>query len=165
MRRVGPNPWAFGHSRAATNQRYVGRAAGLHPLATSSTAVRSVENAAFREGLPRIPSLTQRVGYTLQTMFENARRLRRSARVARTGARIYLGYKITERKVRKMPPDAAATEWDRRHERFAESLYRLAVDLRGLYVKAGQFIGTRSDLLPVQYSLSLIHISEPTRPY
>lgn len=99
-------------------------------------------------------------------MFENARRLRRSARVARTGARIYLGYKITERKVRKMPPDAAATEWDRRHERFAESLYRLAVDLRGLYVKAGQFIGTRSDLLPVQYSRSLSRLQDqvPPRP-
>lgn len=99
-------------------------------------------------------------------MFENARRLRRSARVARTGARIYLGYKITERKVRKLPPETAALEWDRRHERFAESLYQLAVDLRGLYVKAGQFIGTRSDLLPVQYSRSLSRLQDrvPPRP-
>jgi len=41
-------------------------------------------------------------------MFDNAKRVRRSFRVARTGARIYLGYKRTQRKVRKFPPAAAA---------------------------------------------------------
>ena len=99
-------------------------------------------------------------------MFDTPRRLRRSARVVRTGARIYLGYKLTARKVRKLPPDAASAEWDRRHEQFAESLYRLAVDLKGLYVKTGQFIGARSDIVPVQYSRSLsrLHDQVPPRP-
>ena len=99
-------------------------------------------------------------------MFENARRLRRSFRVARTGGRIYLGYKRTQRSVRRLPPDAAAAEWDREHTRAAERLYRLAVDLKGLYIKSGQFIGTRSDVVPAPYarSLSRLQDSVPPRP-
>ena len=99
-------------------------------------------------------------------MFENARRFRRSARVARTGARIYFGYKLTARKVRKLSPTAADAEWAHRHEQFAESLYQLAIDLKGLYVKTGQFIGTRSDIVPPQYSRSLSRLQDqvPPRP-
>lgn len=99
-------------------------------------------------------------------MFEHVRRLRRSARVARTGARIYIGYKRTARKVRNMPEAEASIAWDARHEQFAEALYRLAVDLKGLYVKTGQFIGTRSDVVPIQYtrSLSRLQDSVPPRP-
>ncbi|MEP6871933.1 MAG: AarF/UbiB family protein, partial [Anaerolineaceae bacterium] len=99
-------------------------------------------------------------------MFDTPRRLRRSARVASTGARIYLGYKLTARKVRKLPPDEASAAWDERHEQFAELLYRLAVDLKGLYIKTGQFIGTRSDIVPIQYSRSLSRLQDqvPPRP-
>ncbi|MBA4180967.1 MAG: hypothetical protein C0506_10300 [Anaerolinea sp.] len=99
-------------------------------------------------------------------MFDSVRRLRRSARVARTGARIYIGYKRTARKVRGLPEAEASILWDQRHEQFAESLYRLAVDLKGLYVKTGQFIGTRSDVVPIQYtrSLSRLQDSVPPRP-
>ena len=99
-------------------------------------------------------------------MFENARRFRRSFRVARTGGRIYLGYKRTQRRVRKLPPEAAAAEWDTQHTRAAEGLYRLAIDLKGLYIKSGQFIGTRSDIVPAPYakSLSRLQDSVPPRP-
>lgn len=99
-------------------------------------------------------------------MFENVKRLRRSARVVRTGAAIYLGYKRTQRKARKLEPEAAAAEWERRHEQAAERLYRLAVDLKGLYIKTGQFVGTRSDIAPVPYtrSLSRLQDSVPPRP-
>lgn len=97
-------------------------------------------------------------------MFEHVRRLRRSARVARTGARIYLGYKITARKVRKLPPEQADAAWNRRHEQFAESLYQLAIDLKGLYIKTGQFIGTRSDIVPPQYSRSLSRLQDQVPP-
>lgn len=99
-------------------------------------------------------------------MFENARRFRRSFRVARTGARIYLGYKLTQRRVRKYDPEAAAAAWERQHEQAAERMYRLAVDLKGLYVKMGQFIGTRSDLVPPPYTRSLSRLQDrvPPRP-
>lgn len=99
-------------------------------------------------------------------MFESARRLKRSARVARTAARLYLGYKRTQRRTRSLDAAAADHEWERRHEASAEALYRLAIDLKGLYVKTGQFIGTRSDLLPPAYvrSLSRLHDRVPPRP-
>lgn len=99
-------------------------------------------------------------------MFEHAKRFRRSFRVARTGARIYLGYKRTQRKVRNLAPEVAAEHWERRHEAAAESLYRLAVDLKGLYIKSGQFIGTRTDVVPEPYTRSLSRLQDqvPARP-
>ncbi|MEO8540118.1 MAG: AarF/ABC1/UbiB kinase family protein [bacterium] len=100
-------------------------------------------------------------------MFENGKRLRRSARVARTGARIYLGYKRTQRKVRKLDADAAAAEWEQRHEQSARRLYQLAVELKGLYIKTGQFVGTRTDIVPGPYSawLSKLQDQVPPHPY
>ncbi len=41
--------------------------------------------------------------------------------------------------------------WEAQHDRSAQRLYRLCVDLKGLYIKAGQFIGTRADLMPYPY--------------
>ena len=99
-------------------------------------------------------------------MFENLRRFRRSARVARTGAQIYIGYKRTQRRARKLPAASAAEEWERRHEQFAELLYHLAVDLKGMYIKTAQFVGTRADLVPAPYTRSLSRLQDavPPRP-
>ncbi len=88
------------------------------------------------------------------------RRFRRSFRVARTGLRIYLAYKMTQRKVRGMSREGAEQEWERRHEDAAERLYRLAVDLKGLYIKLGQFISTRSDMVPAAYVRSLSRLQD-----
>lgn len=98
-------------------------------------------------------------------MFETARRLRRSARVARTGAAIYLGYKRTQRRARRLPPGQAEAAWLARHQAAAETLYRLATDLRGLYIKSGQFIGTRTDLLPEPYTRSLSRLQDAVPPH
>lgn len=100
-------------------------------------------------------------------MFENVKRLRRSAKVARTGLRIYLGYKRTQRRVRKLDAAAAEAAWEAQHERSAERLYRMAVELKGLYIKMGQFIGTRTDIVPGPYSawLSKLQDQVPPHPY
>jgi len=99
-------------------------------------------------------------------MFETVKRLRRSARVARTAARVYFGYKRTERTVKKLDAEAAAAAWEKRHEDSARRLYRLAVDLKGLYIKQGQFIGTRSDIVPAPYThwLGRLQDQVPPRP-
>ncbi len=99
-------------------------------------------------------------------VFDHIRRFRRSARVVRTGAGIYLGYKRTQRRVRKLDETAAAAAWEKQHTKTAETLYRLAVDLKGLYIKSAQFIGTRSDVVPAPFtaSLSRLHDSVPPRP-
>lgn len=97
---------------------------------------------------------------------ETIRRGRRSLRVARTGAKIYLGYKRTQRAARDLPKAEADARWRARHEQFAEDLYRLCVDLKGLYIKTGQFIGTRSDIVPAEYVASLSRLQDrvPPRP-
>ena len=48
--------------------------------------------------------------------WQHVRRFRRSFRVARTGLRIYFGYKRTQRRVRGMAAEEAAAEWERCHE-------------------------------------------------
>ncbi|MFN0094213.1 MAG: ABC1 kinase family protein [Dehalococcoidia bacterium] len=98
--------------------------------------------------------------------FDGVTRARRSLRVARTGAAIYFGYKRTQRRAAKLSPEAANAAWDAQHERAAEALYGLATGLKGLYIKSGQFIGTRTDLVPAAYSKSLSRLQDrvPPRP-
>ncbi len=100
------------------------------------------------------------------TVIDEVQRARRTLRVARTGGRMYIGYKRTQRAVREMTPEARQARWDRTNERFAEDLYRLAVDLKGLYIKTGQFMSTRSDMVPPAYVTSLSRLQDrvPPRP-
>jgi aarF domain-containing kinase len=99
-------------------------------------------------------------------MLDNLRRARRSLRVVRTGATIYLGYKRTQRRVRKLPAEQADAVWERQHESAAERLYRTAIGLKGIYIKYGQFVGTRADLFPEPYIRSLSRLQDrvPARP-
>lgn len=62
--------------------------------------------------------------------------------------------------------DAAESDalWAKRHEAAAESLYRLAVDLKGLYIKSGQFIGTRADIVPPEFVTSLGRLQDRVPP-
>ncbi len=99
-------------------------------------------------------------------MVDHLRRARRSARVAKTGARIYLRYKRLQRRTRGQPPHVSDPQWLRAHEKSAEEVYRLAVGLKGLFIKVGQFAGTRSDVAPEPYvrSLSRLQDAVPPRP-
>lgn len=99
-------------------------------------------------------------------MFDPLRRLLRSLRVARAAIAIYVGYKRTQRRARGLDPDRAAALWERRHEETAERLYDLAIALKGLYIKSGQFIGTRADIVPPAYVdwLSRLQDRVPPRP-
>src|SRR5688572_14778605 len=98
-------------------------------------------------------------------MLDNVRRFRRTARVARTGAGIYLGYKRTQRRARKLSQPEADAAWEKQHEKVAESLYRTAVDLKGIYIKYGQFLGTRADLVPAPYVRSLSRLQDRVPPH
>jgi hypothetical protein len=41
--------------------------------------------------------------------------------------------------------------WDAEHERNSDKMLSLCLDLRGFYLKAGQFLGTRPDFMPMPY--------------
>ncbi len=94
------------------------------------------------------------------------RRMTRTFRVGKAGARIYLRYRRTQKRALRQEPAAARAAWDAAHEHSAEELYQLAISLRGLLVKVGQFAGTRSDIVPPQYvaSLSRLQDSVPAHP-
>ena len=93
-------------------------------------------------------------------------RLSRTLRVVRDAAVIYWGYKRTQRRVRSLGPEQVEASWEAQHERSAKRLYHLCVDLKGLYIKAGQFIGTRADLVPYPYVRWLGQLQDrvPPRP-
>ena len=85
---------------------------------------------------------------------------------------IYLGYKTTQVKALAAHVAGWGTDrinaevWDRQQERAASQMYALCVDLRGFYLKAGQFLGARGDFIPEQIcrKLSLLHDQVPPMP-
>ena len=97
-------------------------------------------------------------------MLDNVRRVRRSAKVGRTAARVYFGYRRTQRRARKLSPEASAAAWARAHDTQAERIFATAVSLKGLYIKMGQFVGTRSDVFPAAYARTLGRLQDQAPP-
>lgn len=59
-----------------------------------------------------------------------------------------------------------AALWERAHERNAKRVLNLIVELEGLWVKLGQYLSTRADVLPEAYIslLKQLQDSLPPRP-
>ncbi len=85
---------------------------------------------------------------------------------------IYFGYKTTQLRafaaqVSGWNNDRIKSDlWDPQQEKAASQMYNLCVDLRGFYLKAGQFLGARGDFVPEQIcrKLSLLHDQVPPMP-
>jgi predicted unusual protein kinase regulating ubiquinone biosynthesis (AarF/ABC1/UbiB family) len=85
---------------------------------------------------------------------------------------IYFGYKATQLRafaaqVSGWNSDRIKSDlWDPQQENAASQMYSLCVDLRGFYLKAGQFLGARGDFVPEQIcrKLSLLHDQVPPMP-
>ncbi|MEE9277307.1 MAG: AarF/ABC1/UbiB kinase family protein [Dehalococcoidia bacterium] len=86
--------------------------------------------------------------------------------MTRTAFAVYWGYKRTQRRVRGLAAPEAAAVWADRHDQAATRLYNLAVALKGLYIKSGQFIGTRADIVPPAFVFHLGKLQDrvPPRP-
>lgn len=91
----------------------------------------------------------------------------RFVRIAWVAATIYAGYKSIQLWSR-IAGDARKEERYRRQDgRAARALYRSAVRLQGMLIKACQFIATRADVLPDAWvsTLSSLHDHVPPRPF
>eukprot|EP00889_Picochlorum_renovo_P002607 jgi/Picre1/29637/NNA_005020.t1 len=86
---------------------------------------------------------------------------------------VYAGYKATQirssllRNVLGWSDERVEEEvWAKQHEKAAEQMYSICVDLRGFYLKGGQFLGARSDFIPIQIckKLSLLQDKVPPMP-
>lgn len=79
---------------------------------------------------------------------------------------IYLDYKIVQKKDKWIAVDKRDDLWERAHERNANRLLSTIIELEGLWVKLGQYLSTRADVLPNAYIqlLKQLQDSLPPRP-
>ncbi len=111
-----------------------------------------------------IPVLPPEPGPEEPGVFERARRF---CSVAILAARIYVGYKTIQLWGRATGDRKSDERYRRQDLRSARALYRTAIRLEGLLIKASQFIATRADLLPDEWvrTLSGLHDRVPPRPF
>ncbi|TMB45672.1 MAG: AarF/ABC1/UbiB kinase family protein [Deltaproteobacteria bacterium] len=100
---------------------------------------------------------------TMQPMLVT--RAYRFAAQASLVARVYGGYKLIQA-LGRVGLAGADGHYARHHRRSAEAAYRLATRLEGLPIKVCQFLGSRADILPVEYVevLSQLQDRVPPRP-
>ncbi len=93
--------------------------------------------------------------------------LRRFLAVSTVAARIYFGYKAITFRERYLRLGNAEELRSRHHRWSARQIYRTAVRLQGPMIKLAQTIGSRPDLVPIEYVevLSLLQDQAPPRPY
>lgn len=91
----------------------------------------------------------------------------RFAAVAWVAARIYAGYKSIQLWSRLVGNARKEDRYRRQDGRAARALYRSAVRLQGMLIKACQFIATRADVLPEVWvsTLSGLHDRVPPRSF
>ncbi|CAI5974856.1 unnamed protein product [Closterium sp. NIES-64] len=100
--------------------------------------------------------------------------LQRQLRVFRVALRVFLDYKLTQyyltyvcgALLRLRVDDSSprsVTTWQRAHKRCARSVYAAMVQLEGLWVKVGQYLSTRADVMPPPY-LDLLRLLQDTLP-
>jgi predicted unusual protein kinase regulating ubiquinone biosynthesis (AarF/ABC1/UbiB family) len=95
---------------------------------------------------------------------------RRRMRVYSMAVVVFFDYRLTRFAVSQAgytdsDPESEAI-WDAAHRRNAMRLFRVIRDLRGLWVKAGQFLSSRPDIMPAPFVkiLSALQDSMPARP-
>lgn len=91
----------------------------------------------------------------------------RTVVVLGTAGYIAAGYLRVQRRVKTLPQAQADQLWERQHRRSAAHLTKMAIRLRGMLVKAGQYLSARPDLLPEPYieELAALQDAVPPRPY
>ncbi|KAL0330094.1 UNVERIFIED_CONTAM: AarF domain-containing protein kinase [Sesamum radiatum] len=79
---------------------------------------------------------------------------------------IYIDYKVLQHREKWTKNSKRADLWDKAHERNARRVLKLIVKLEGLWVKLGQYLSTRADVLPPAYIrlLKQLQDSLPPRP-
>ncbi|KAI4376225.1 hypothetical protein MLD38_014011 [Melastoma candidum] len=79
---------------------------------------------------------------------------------------IYLDYKALQQREKWTSKSKSSVLWQRAHERNAKRVLSLIIELEGLWVKLGQYLSTRADVLPEAYIslLKQLQDSLPPRP-
>ncbi|OIW03049.1 hypothetical protein TanjilG_20977 [Lupinus angustifolius] len=91
---------------------------------------------------------------------------RRRVRVFTMALVIYFDYKAVQQREKWTSKSGHAALWEKAHERNAKRVLNLILEMEGLWVKLGQYMSTRADVLPLAYTrlLKLLQDSLPPRP-
>ncbi|XP_023524043.1 uncharacterized protein LOC111788095 [Cucurbita pepo subsp. pepo] len=91
---------------------------------------------------------------------------RRRMRVFTLALVIYLDYKALEQREKWISKSKRSALWEKAHERNAKRSLSLIIELEGLWVKFGQYLSTRADVIPDAYIrlLKQLQDSLPPRP-
>ncbi|RDX84231.1 Protein ACTIVITY OF BC1 COMPLEX KINASE 8, chloroplastic, partial [Mucuna pruriens] len=91
---------------------------------------------------------------------------RRRIRVFTMAIIIYLDYKGVQQRDKWTSKSKQAAMWEKAHERNAKRVLNLIIEMEGLWVKLGQYMSTRADVLPAAYIrlLKQLQDSLPPRP-
>ncbi|XP_073014376.1 uncharacterized protein [Typha latifolia] len=92
--------------------------------------------------------------------------LKRRLKVFTAALLIYLDYKAVQKRVNWSKRGKKNSMWEKTHERNAKRVLNLMIELEGLWVKLGQYLSTRADVLPEAYirHLKQLQDSLPPRP-
>lgn len=79
---------------------------------------------------------------------------------------VYLDYKGVQQREKWTSKSRQAALWEKAHERNAKRVLNLMIEMEGLWVKFGQYMSTRADVLPAAYIrlLKQLQDSLPPRP-
>ncbi|XP_020578363.1 uncharacterized protein LOC110023342 [Phalaenopsis equestris] len=91
---------------------------------------------------------------------------KRRVRVFAVTIMIYLDYKAVQKKAKWVRKEKQDALWAKTHERNARRVLNLIIELEGLWVKLGQYLSTRADVLPEAYICLLKQLQDslPPRP-
>lgn len=64
---------------------------------------------------------------------------------------IYAKYRYLQWKLAKTPEEEANAIWDKVHEEYAPKVLDIFLELKGIYIKVGQVMASRSDICPEIY--------------
>lgn len=99
-----------------------------------------------------------------EASISRAERLRRARRISLTFSRTYLGIKTHQMIARRLRPADMPERWAHFHRESADSIFRAAIELKGLILKGCQFMGARADVLPPEYVDALSRLQDRVPP-
>ncbi|XP_061336498.1 uncharacterized protein LOC133283634 [Gastrolobium bilobum] len=89
---------------------------------------------------------------------------RRRARVFTMAIIVYLDYKGVQQRDKWTAKSKQAALWEKAHERNAKRILNLILEMEGLWVKLGQYMSTRADVLPTAYIRLLKQLQDSLPP-